>query len=202
MLEQNQYPPAFYEPIIEQTLNQIIRGSQEGVTDTVPPNDSVTQEEVVEPDSIQKRLIFIQYRGKCTEDYARALHRCKAPCTVVMTLRKLKTMLPSLKSPVEKVLRSGVVYKITCPRCQSCYVGQTSRHIQTRFKEHMNQMTPVGKHLKQCQQTVSCEETEILASSSRGEDFLMTLEALWIQEVGPALNTKDEYKSRTLTIKL
>ena len=30
---------------------------------------------------------------------------------------------------------------------------------------------------------------------------LMTLEALWIDEVKPNLNTKDEYKSRTLTIK-
>ena len=53
----------------------------------------------------------IQYRGKCSEDFARALHKCKAPCTVVMTLRKLKTMLPSLKPPVEKMLKSGLVYR-------------------------------------------------------------------------------------------
>ena len=47
-------------------------------------------------------MLLIQYRGKCTEAYARALHRIDAPCTVVMTLRKLKTVMPSIKPPVKK----------------------------------------------------------------------------------------------------
>ena len=35
-----------------------------------------------------------------------------------------------------------------------------------------------------------------------GESHLLTLEALWIEEIKPALNVKDEYRSKTLTIKL
>ena len=46
--------------------------------------------------------MFIQYRGKSTEHYAHALHNLEVPCTVVMTLRKAKTVLTSLKPPVEK----------------------------------------------------------------------------------------------------
>ena len=167
-----------------------------------PENPTISVPQASENATIEKKLLFVQYRGKCTEEYARSLHLCNAPCTMVMTLRKLKTVLPSLKPPIEKPLKSGIVYKLTCPRCYACYVGQTSRHLLYRFKEHMNPKTPVGSHLKQCSETIACEDTEILAASNRGENHLMTLEALWINQLRPQLNTKDEYRSRTLTIKL
>ena len=67
-----------------------------------------------------KFVLFVPYRGKCTEDYAQSLHKINAPCRIVMTLRKLKTVLPSLKNPVEKMMKSSIVYNINCPRCQSC----------------------------------------------------------------------------------
>ena len=37
---------------------------------------------------------------------------------------------------------------------------------------------------------------------SQGEYYLLTLEALHIRELKPQINTKDEYKSRELMIKL
>lgn len=156
ILERNQYPPAFYEPIIQDTLSSIITPVEDKASipenrPSPPPNDRLQGEvHPACPADIQKKLLFVQYRGKCTEDYARALHRLKAPCTIVSTLRKLKTVLPSLKTPVEKPLRSGVVYKITCPRCQSCYVGATTRHCKTRFNEHMKPSAGVKKHLRKC----------------------------------------------------
>ena len=144
----------------------------------------------------------IQYRGKCSEEYARALHKINAPCMVVMTLRKLKTVLPSTKPPVEKMLKSGVVYKLTCPRCAACYVGQTGRHLQTRFQEHIKRQGPVKVHMSQCSATLGKSDVNIVHQTSRGEAFLLTLEALWIRELKPEINTKDEYRSRELTIKL
>ena len=45
------------------------------------------------------------------------------------------------------------------------------------------------------------DNVTILGSTSRGDKHLMTLEALFIQEIKPHLNTKDEFKSRTLTLK-
>ena len=148
-------------------------------------------------------MIFIQYRGKCTEAFARALHRCKAPCTVVMTLRKLRSVLPSLKPSVEKEIRSGVVYKVQCPRCKACYVGCTTRHLITRSSEHRTQKKKtMAKHLKACNAQITCDDFEILASTSRGQDYLETLEALYIRQINPTINTKDEYRSKELTIKL
>ena len=68
----------------------------------------------------QKFLLRVQYIGKLTEDNARALHRSNAPC---MTLRKLKTILPSTKPPLEKMIRSGIVYKLKCSRYDRPLMG-------------------------------------------------------------------------------
>ena len=98
-----------------------------------------------------KQLLFVQYRGKASEDFARALHKAEAPCTVVFTLRKLRSVLPSLKPSVPKNLRGSVVYKLKCPRCAACYVGQTDRHFCTRLTEHQQKKDqPVYKHFQKC----------------------------------------------------
>ena len=190
ILERNQYPPTFYEPVIRQALNDILKVSE----------DQRPQEKEI--NAIERKPLFIQYRGKCTEEYARAMHKIQAPCTIVMTLRKLKTVLPSLKPPVEKLLKSGVVYQLTCPRCSASYVGQTGRHLQTRLKEHLQRAGPMKSHLMQCDSNLTSEDVNILQSTSRGENFLLTLEALHIREQKPSINTKDEYRSRDLVIKL
>ena len=74
--------------------------------------------------------------------------------------------------------------------------------MQTRLKEHLQRAGPVKDHLNQCNATLTDENVEILQSTSRGEGFLLTLEALHIRELKPSINTKDEYRSRELVIKL
>ena len=105
ILEQNQYPPAVYDPLIRQTLHNIL-GEKEQPKEKQTPDTTITE-----------KFIKVQYREKITEDYVRALHKINAPCTIVMTLRKLKTALPSLKPPIEKVLKNRILYEIQCPRC-------------------------------------------------------------------------------------
>ena len=192
ILEKNQYPPTFYEPVIRQALSDIIGEAPEQPS-TLPAQNTNTM----------KRRIMIQYRGKCSEEYARALHKINAPVTVVMTLRKLKTVLPSLKPSVEKLMKSGVVYNITCPGCSACYVGQTDRHMMTRLYEHIHKAGPMKTHIDtKCKTTLTDDDVDILHTTSRGENYLLTLEALYIRERKPVLNTKDEYRRRELVIKL
>ena len=193
VLERNQYPPAFYEPIIKQTVDAILQ------TPVAPSSEPTTS---VNSEKSEKIRLRVEYRGKCTEDYARALHKINSPCVIVMTLRKLKSVLPSLKPSVEKMIRSSVVYELKCPRCKACYVGQTGRHTQTRFREHLQRSGPMRKHLAQCKTTLTEKDVDILQQTSRGESFLLTLEALHIRERKPRINTKDEYRRRELTIKL
>ena len=196
ILEQNQYPPDFYEPIISKALDKIMGAEAEQNSEPVAGGSE--NPEI----SIPRKLIFIEYRGKITEDFARALRKANAPCQPVMTLRKLKTVLPSLKPAIEKRLRSHIVYQIDCPRCYACYVGKTNQHNEVRFGKHKTPSQPVGKHLRKCGalKEVSVNDVKILAASTRGDQYLLTLEALWQKELRPTINTKDEYQSRTLTV--
>ena len=204
ILERNQYPPSFYDPIIRQTLKDIITAKPTPINESSETETfAQTTNDIAQTslDETPKRAIFIQYRGKCTEDYARTLHKCNAPCTIIMMLRKLKTTPPSMKPPVEKHLRSGVVYQIECARCQVPYVGQTNQHLITRFKEHQKPSSTVSKHIKWCGASCTFDDATILASTSRGEVHLPIMEALYIAELKPIINTKEESRSRTLTIK-
>ena len=82
------------------------------------------------------------------------------------------------------------------------YVGQTDRHILTRFKEHKNRVSPVANHFAECGVSVERENIEILASTIKSVSHLKTLEALYIRELKPFLNTqlKEDYGSRKLRI--
>ena len=82
-----------------------------------------------------KIVINLICYGICMTNFESSLKKMKVPCKIIFTSKKLKMDLPSLKPPVEKYLKSRVVYKICCSRCQSCYVGQTIRHLITRLKD-------------------------------------------------------------------
>ena len=56
--------------------------------------------------------------------------------------------------------------------------------------------------MTKCETDWSEKDVSVLSATSQGEIHLLTLEALWIREIKPVINTKDEYRSRELTIKL
>ena len=101
ILENNQYPVSFYEPLISATIEKLLVVAK--------PNDPETDQ-----DEEKAHMLFLQYRGKVTDDYVRALCHLKAPCAPVLTLCKLKAIMLSLKAGVDKALRSRVVYHISC----------------------------------------------------------------------------------------
>ena len=73
-------------------------------------------------------------------------------------------------NPVPKELQSYVVYKFTCVRCNSCYVGETRRHFGTRVHEHIrDKSSHIFKHLSQsdeCRAACSSESFEIIDHGS------------------------------------
>ena len=192
ILEKNQYPSQFYEPVIEDTIGRII----------TPVN---TEERAKIVSAQQKHRVLLQYRGPATDKFIKKLKECGAPTQVVLTLRKLISYLPSLKSPVPKMLKSDIVYKVTCPRCQTCYVGKTSRHLVTRFREERTKRREqVYQHVISCgmrPQELNMKDVEVLATVPKGGFQLSIREALFIRELCPAINTRDEYRDHELTIK-
>ena len=81
ILTQNQYPQSFFEPIIQKTLENIVLAKQK---------EEVTEEE------LEKHRLFVFYRGKASENFAKDIKKTNAPCRIIFKLRKLKTVLPSL----------------------------------------------------------------------------------------------------------
>ena len=131
ILLKNQYPESVIDRLIKDTLNKIFEKKE-----TVTESEEVDEEE-------EKKMVMIEYRGKISDQFKISLNKLNAPSRIIFTLKKLKSVLPSLKSAVDKSLKSGIVYKITCPRCSSCYVGQTRRHLATRIGEHGSAKAPV-----------------------------------------------------------
>ena len=83
----------FFDPIIKKTLHSIFENKEVTVED-----DAEKKEEE------EQKMLFIQYRGKVSEKYEKSLKRIGASCKVILTIRKLKTALPTLKSEVSKAL--------------------------------------------------------------------------------------------------
>ena len=59
--------------------------------------------------------------------------------------------MPSLKLSADKLVLNQTVHKISCPQCNSCYMGATTACLGVRFREHLKPSQFVGKHEKmQC----------------------------------------------------
>ena len=195
ILNNNQYPKSFHDPIIKETLEEIRTQPQhnEDITTTQPSQSE---------ESSSKFSMLVQYRGAVTDQFVQNLHTVNAPVQPVITLRKSRTFVSQLKVKVSSEISSRVVYQITCPSCGACYVGQTCRHARTRMGEHRTKKNhPVRIHFEACALRLATNsDMKILHRTTRSVEFLETLEALFIREIGPTLNTKDEYRSRELSI--
>ena len=55
----------------------------------------------------------------------------------------------NVKDPISKSLKSFVVYKFVCPCCNPCYIGETTHHLSTRVKEHLetDKISHIFSHL-------------------------------------------------------
>ena len=97
-----------------------------------------------------------------------------------------------VKNLIPRGLRTCVVYKILCADCIACYVGETSRHLSTRVREHLvsDRTSHIFKHLHnspQCRTPCSDEYFSILDHPSTTFQ-LKIKEAIHIQWEQPILN--------------
>ena len=194
---ENQYPTEWSSSIVNEKLDKIV--TKEKVTAKPSQNERHLIKFISFINREPKPRFFVQYRGNITQNIASRLKKL-CDIQIIFTTRKLRTCLPTLKSPFDKNLKSHVVYKITCKGCSSIYVGQTSRDVTTRISEHQKKDSPVGQHLVECCGTTHNVKWEIL-DACRGVEKLMKIEAIYIKRVKPQLNTRGEYRGRELTLK-
>ena len=150
-------------------------------------------------ENTEKQQFVLQYRGNISIEFVNKLNKIH-PVQTIFTTRKLRSCFPSFKSSFDKDLKSHVVYELTCNGCKSIYVGQTCRHITTRVAEHAEADAPIGLYAIECNGDKTAFQWKILDQCSN-QSKLMTLEALYIRSLKPAINTRDEYRTRELTLK-
>ena len=100
-------------------------------------------------------------------------------------------------------LRSNVVYKFSCGRCNAIYYGETCQHLNIRVGEHLGVSPLTGKksktkkttaikdHMLFCDDVVSLEDFKILASSN-SEFHLKIKGSLLISRDKPELNRNEK----------
>ena len=191
--ERNQYPRDWVGNIVKDTINQLRRKEQRK-RHRYNAGVAVKQQE-----NTEKQQFVLQYIGNISNEFVRKLNKIH-PVQTIFTTRKLKNCLPSLKSSFDKDLKSHVVYELTCNGCKYISVGQTCRYITKRVAEHAKVNSPMGIHVIQRNGDKTAVQWKILVQCSK-QSKLMTLEALFIRTLKPAINTRDEYRTRELTLK-
>ena len=107
------------------------------------------------PESNKARLYKLPYIGDYSEQVQKKLSKTykyfwkDANLKIVLNSFKIYYYF-STKDKIPYFLRSFLVYKVACARCNSCYIGETCRHFKTRIDEHVkieNKKSNIYKHL-------------------------------------------------------
>ena len=97
--------------------------------------------------------------------------------------------------------RSHVVYKFSCSHCQAAYVGQTTRRLKIRIREHHRSDSAISSHLLSHDTASRCtsQDFSILAHNSF-PSRLRILEAFFIRRLRPSINRKDDFRNEALQL--
>ena len=109
-----------------------------------------------------------------------------------------------VKDPIPKFLKSFVVYKFACPGCNACYIGETTRHLPTRIKEHLetDKKSHIFAHLvnNETCKALSTENCFEIIDSTSTPFKLKLKEEMHIIWTKPLLNKQQKHVSISITI--
>ena len=105
-----------------------------------------------------------------------------------------------MKDPTTKSLKSFFVYKFVCPGCNACYTGETTRHLSTRIKEHLetDKKSHIFAHLddsETCKALGTENYFKIIDSAST--PLKETMQITWKK---PSLNKQQKHVSISITV--
>ena len=99
--------------------------------------------------------VDVQKVKKLVKKLKRKLRRCLVDPNVDIRIKEKTTKLcffTSTKDKTPQLSQSNVVYKFTCPGCNSSYIGKTNRTLLVRTQEHAltDKESAIYKHLRDC----------------------------------------------------
>ena len=110
----------------------------------------------------------------------------------------------NVKDPIPKCLKSLVVYKFVCPGCNACCISETTCHLSTGIKEHleMDKKSHIFAHLvnNETCKALSTENCFEIIDSTSTTFKLKLKEAMHIIWKKPLLNKQQKYVSTSITV--
>ena len=153
----------------------------------------------------QQFQIILPYLGSVSgkvHKKLKSLAKSYLPGSEIVVIFKSPSRLSSVfnfKDKLPGYLVSGVIYKYTCSRCNSTYIGKTKRHVHHRFSEHAGRSPLTGKvlkgqssttvrdHMLTCDTIVCDDNFEIIGRDSI-DYYLKIKESIFIKLEKPSLN--------------
>jgi len=87
-------------------------------------------------------MVVVPYIEGLSEKLSRVYRKHNISCAM-KPHTTIRSLLVHPKDKIEKGKTCGVVYQIPCSNCNKVYIGETSRQLDTRCKEHKDD---VQKH--------------------------------------------------------
>ena len=184
--EVNNFPEQVVLKIMTQVANEVIeRNENEVVPDEV--NDELNLQ------------ITLPYAGSKGESMAKEMRKfvekvkTKTKLRIAFKARRLGTHF-TIKDRVEMCHQHNIVYKISCPECNVCYIGESGRRLYERLKEHAgrDKNSHVLQHsIETGHARVDINNIEILNKNFTNYYKRKISEALYIKSFKPVLNVQD-----------
>lgn len=122
ILRNNNYPPYAIKKATKKAIKNIERNNEPSITQETP----------------ERRYKGIPYVPGLADALEKQLRKTKANITFAMKpLKKLQETFTNMKTKIKKPV-VGCVYKVECEKCDMIYVGETERSLETRMREHKN----------------------------------------------------------------
>ena len=118
-----------------------------------------------------EKLIFLRYRGIETERLAERLLDIGCAIKPIFTLRKMKTMTPTLKPSTKLFNHANLIYQYECAFCKEAYLGYTTRHLGVRVEEHAKKTSSIWKHHQVCEGTFDRDAFTCLHKPNKSRIF-------------------------------
>ena len=149
--------------------------------------------DVMQPYGPHKRRVYLRlpYVGElATNKFARQIRQLIAkiaPCVelrlVFRAAQKQQSCLMRLKSKLNVLSRSGVVYQISCSQCEAFYVGKTKCRLEQRVQEHSQQgYSSLYKHSSDLCRQIDYRNPAVI-SVDNNDYHLQIKEALKIKDL-------------------
>jgi len=131
--------------------------------------NKTTEQSLVDKQDVnnKKYNLLVPYVKKVGYDIGRIAKNVVNVCFTIP--KKLNCLITKGKDRLTDLQTTEIVYKLKCKDCDKIYIGQTKRHLETRIKEHKNnikntagKLSVVSNHRLDCNHDFDWEGPDIL----------------------------------------